>query len=290
MTHSPSILAQFLSPGEALLADPLMLRCAAIGLLCALGLAAGLTLLRRLHRHRPAVNPLTDTNGTATIEFALVFPILLFMMLLLTQTTTLMAGNIFVNYAAYAATRSAIVQIPRNLSDDPANRFTASSGHAKHDAIVRSAAMALVPVAGRKASSDVGADSASFASGLAHYYESYNRDAPNWIDSLAAARLNYAMDHTRIIAHRTQVVDAQTVEFVQVSQGQSIQYDPREAITIRVEHDLNLAVPYVNRIYSTGEHEDGSRQYRLMSAKYTLTNEGVRDEMPPVPSVPRRTP
>lgn len=264
--------------------------CAAIVLLCLLTLGAGLVVLRRLHRHHRLANPLTDDTGTATIEFALLFPILLFMMLLLTQTTTLMAGNIFVNYSAYAATRSAIVQIPREISEDPANRFTASQGYQKHDAIQRAAALALVPVAGRKNSSDVGADSASFAAGLQRYYESYGRNAPRWIDTFAAARLNYAMDHTQIIAHQTTVIDSSTVEFNEVEEGGTIQYEARDPITIRVVHRLNLGVPYVNRIYATGTHDDGSGRYRLVSAKYTLTNEGVRDEMPPLPTVPRRSP
>ena len=53
-----------------------------------------------------------NTHATATIEFVLVFPIVLFVALLVAQSTLLMGGNIFIHYSAFAATRAAIVQVP----------------------------------------------------------------------------------------------------------------------------------------------------------------------------------
>ena len=53
-----------------------------------------------------------DDRGTVTIELVLVIPVVLFFSLLLVQVMLLMTANHFVHYAAYAAVRSAIVQIP----------------------------------------------------------------------------------------------------------------------------------------------------------------------------------
>ena len=51
---------------------------------------------------------LAAEGGTATLEFCMVIPIVLFLILLLVQSTLLMVGNQFVHYAAFAATRSAV--------------------------------------------------------------------------------------------------------------------------------------------------------------------------------------
>ena len=76
-------------------------------------------MLARLGRSQR--RPSGPSQGTATIEFALVMPIMLFLILLLAQTTFVMAGNLFVHYAAFAATRSAIVYIPADYGpeEDP---------------------------------------------------------------------------------------------------------------------------------------------------------------------------
>ena len=91
-----------------------------------------------------------NNNGTATMEFVLVFPILLFFSLLLAQTTLLAGANAFIHYAAFAATRSAIVQIPTGYApDESPNVIINADGHTKHDIIRRAAVFALVPVSGR---------------------------------------------------------------------------------------------------------------------------------------------
>ncbi len=274
---------------QQVLTSRLTLVCIAVGAACLIGLAVGLIVIRRLHRDQPAANPITDARGTATIEFALVFPILLFMMLMLTQTTTLMAGNIFVHYSAYAATRTAIVQIPQEYPDDKANVFTASEGHIKHDAIHRAAALALVPVGGRAESSQTPAPAEQFVQGLKQHYAAYGRPEPAWIDNFAAARLRYTMDNTRIVAN-IPVDEGDSWVFEEIDEGGAFRYEPRDPIAIRVVHRLNLAVPYANRIYADGMRDGGPGRYRIVSARYVLTNEGVRDEMPPLPEAPRQAP
>jgi len=270
---------------QQVLTSRLSIFCLAVMLACGLALIAGLIVMRRLHRHQPRANPITDSSGTATIEFALVFPILLFMMLMLTQTTTLMAGNIFVHYSAYAATRTAIVQVPTEYSDDQANRFTADPGHIKYDTIQRAAALALVPVGGRETEAVDSGTAEAFVNGLKQHYQAYGLNPPVWIDNFAADRLRYTLANTRVILSW---YDDGT--FIEIPDGGSHRYEARDPIATRVVHKLNLAVPYANRIYADGIHGDGPGRYRLVSARYVLTNEGVRDEMPPTPTVPRRTP
>jgi len=83
---------------EQVLFSPTALWCVLTATGCLAVIAVGLLALRRAHRALPRQNPLRSADGTATIEFALVTPILLFFALVLTQTTMLMGGHIFVNY------------------------------------------------------------------------------------------------------------------------------------------------------------------------------------------------
>jgi len=260
---------------------------AVIGL-CLIGLAFGLYRLRKAHRHERSTNPVTDADGTATIEFALVFPILLFMMLVLSQTTFLMAGNIFVHYSAFAATRSAIVQIPTDYADDEPNIYTASFGSTKHDLIWRSAVFAVAPVSGEQTSSASSVQADQFVQGLRDFYQAYNRDAPAWVDNLAGDRLRYAADNT-LITVMVPEVTGQTVSYSEISEGSTHEFQPRDPITVRVTHRYALDVPYVGAVYTDGRTAGGQR-YHLMGARYTLTNEGVVDQLPPQPTVPRQDP
>ena len=257
---------------------------------CSIAVAAGAIGLVVLHRGASRARPLRDEDGTATIEFALVFPILLFLILVLAQTTFLMGGNIFVHYSAFAATRSAIVQIPTEYFDDKANTYTAADGRTKHDLIWRSAVFAVMPVAGESASSttDVAAD--QFVQGLRRYYEAYGKNEPAWIDALAAGRARYAAENTRITVMTPEVQPDHSVTYREIPDGSSYAFKARDPITVAVTHRFALGVPYVSRLYADGQQPGGKGRYTTMSARYTLTNEGVRDELPPKPNVPRRTP
>ena len=58
----------------------------------------------------------TGDAGTAAIEFVLVFPIALTIVLVMIQSMLLVTQNIVVHYSAYIAARAAIVQVPRKVS------------------------------------------------------------------------------------------------------------------------------------------------------------------------------
>lgn len=270
----------------AALTTPLSVTCSLLLLLLTpaalLGLRA-LVVVGKVDRRRDLLH---DADGTATIEFALVLPILLFVILTLAQTTMLMGGNLFVHYAAAAAARSAIVQIPYDYTAEPANTYYGSAGTPKYDAIRRTAAIALMPVAsGPTGGASATTDSGAFVDGLNQFYASYGVEPPAWVANLAARRFEYAMATTEISLFRPIVQSAGSSVYFEPLEGAVV--EPKDPIRVRVEHELNLGVPYANRLFDDGEQPDGVGRYRIIVATATLTNEGILDKMPPLPSIPR---
>jgi len=268
---------------QALRSDLSITCIVAAALLTPIALLAVRALIRLGRKHDG--NLITNTRGTATIEFALTLPILLFVILALAQTTMLMGGNLFVHYAATAAARSAIVQIPQDYPSEPANEYFGSSGSAKYETIRRTAAFAVMPVASGPGGSTTGANTGAFIDGLNYYYSSYGDTPPVWIQNLAADRLAYAMAATEIFVFRPEVTGDGTGVYFQPMEGGT--FEPKDPITVRVHHQLNLGVPFANRLYDDGEQPDGIGRYRDIIASATLTNEGITDELPPPPEIPR---
>jgi len=242
---------------------------------------------------------LRNESGTATVEFCLAFPIVLFLCLILVQSTLLMVGNQFVHYAAFAATRSAIVYIPQDYSasgggggsggGEPRNTIIPEKGRAKYDAIRAAAYIAVAPVCGKLEESAEDLNVAEYVAGLRSYYTANGQDVPRWVETLAADRLRYAAENTDVQIMETVQTD-DGVEFYDIAAAfDYYNFGPREAITVRVEHRLNLSVPYVRSFFADGELDDGRGKYSLVSAHYTLTNEGVNPELPGPPELPRVT-
>jgi len=233
---------------------------------------------------------LVETAGTATVEFCLVFPIVLFLCLVLVQSTLLMVGNQFVHYAAFAATRSAIVYVPQDYAfeGEPRNVINPAQGRTKFDAIRAAAYLALVPVSGRLADSPESLRTSDYVSGLHDYFDSYGTQTPRWVDTLAADRLRYAAAHTDVTVWHSQVM-GNDVQWFQIEPGQYYVFGPHDPITVHVRHKLNLSVPYVRALFADGEHPDGRGMYALVEAQYTLTNEGIDPTLPPAPELPRVT-
>jgi len=222
----------------------------------------------------------------------MVFPIVLFLVLILVQSTLLMVGNQFVHYAAFAATRSAIVYIPVDDSYDggePANTIIPDERSRKFEVIRHAAYYAVMPVCGKldESREDMPAD--QFVDGLNEHFAGYGRDAPRWVETLAAARLRYAAENTEVQILYSDILN-DDLDLVDVAaQGRGYNFGPRETITVRVEHKLNLSVPYVRAIFADGEHADGQGKYALVAAHYTLTNEGIDPSLPDPPPIERVT-
>ena len=248
---------------------------------------AGVSLRRRL----------ADDSGVAMVEFVLVTPILLLVSLLLIQTMLVFTGLFYVQYSAYAAARSAIVQIPVDTQAEPMNQVYTSPGSEKFDAIRSSAMLALAPVSGRENGSSVAAS--EVVAGLKSLYSDQGKPTPAWVDRLLAERLSYAMNHTEVVLERVNVTgDAQTVEFDEVS-GLA-EYSPKEAVSVRVRHEFALTVPLASEVFAlagqSGSYSPASENseappppgtWTMIEARAILTNEGIDRRLPEKPTVDR---
>lgn len=261
--------------------------------------------------------PISDQTGVATFEFCLVLPIFMFVSLLLAQLTMVMAGNLFVHHAAFVATRAAIVQVPQPTGAGR-NVIVNSQGDEKLEAVRKAALLALVPVSGREESG--GSGGAAYNSALLGLYDGYQKNTPNWLTptqgvgkwrsysiSTVEAAVYYADRNTNVHWMEIDEMDADDVVFKRIPQGESRLVGPKDPVTVQVEHRLHLGVPYVRWIFSDtevqvreyetmwGERTQGydydkqadNRKYRTVTAQYTLHNEGVDDQLPPEPSIPR---
>jgi len=236
-------------------------------------------------RHRSLFDLIREQRGTATIEFVLVFPMAFFFSLLLAQMTLLMVGNLFVHYAAFAATRSAITIIPESYADEPRNVYIQEAGQAKHDLIRSAAAYALVPVGGRSSADVPLAD--AFEQAVAAHFDAYGEPTPRWVTSLAADRVRYTSQYTTVrLLWYDGTIDGTPV-FNELRDGEEYAFGPKEPITVRVTHQLNLSVPYVRIIFSDGRHAETNSAWTQITAMYTLSNEGIVSTLPPEPTLPR---
>jgi hypothetical protein len=159
----------------------------------------------------------------------------------------------------------------------------------KMSAIRRAGILAVAPAGGRLASSDaIPAD--QIVEGIRGLYEGYGAAPPRWVTTLAGDRLRYAAANTRVVLMRTEV-EGDDVRFVDLEDGLA-RFGPREAVSVRVEHRLHLAVPYVRRIFQDGRHDGSTGQgaYVNVSAQSTLVNFGIEPTLPPRPSLPRINP
>lgn len=270
------------------------------------GVVAGLVLLRaafcsrgsqvRRSSHvgpretlRRAAARLHAESGTATVEFVLVFLPGLLICLLVLQCMLLFSGNLFVHYAAYAATRSAIVNTPAlNRAIDPfyPASYKIEVGDGVHRRAERAAAFAVAPVSGPAGSS--GADAVGFTAGLESLYAAYERDAPRWVETLTGARLTYALRHTQVGVYRTDVDVDRRVTLTDLGTDR-LNLGPKDPVTLGVTHRLHLSIPIVSALFADGTHAtlDGDTPYASVTATCTLSLEGVDRFLPPEPVLPR---
>lgn len=230
-----------------------------------------------------------DDHATATIEFTMVFPILLFLMMLLTQSSLLMGARLVVNHSAFVAARSAVVVIPMNRLDslEPYNTVQAYADSYKTQRIRQAAALAVLPVAGKmdeRAGDNI--NTQPLVDGLSNYYQAYGRQVPFWVERYMPDRLRYAAANTSVTLMRTSVRDS-ALELLPVIDSHT--YGPRDPITVQVTHRMNLAVPYVGMLFADGRHSgsEGGGLYTNITSQCTLTNEGVVNALPPTPELER---
>jgi hypothetical protein len=209
-------------------------------------------------------------EGGAVLEFALVLPFAMFLVLLLAQASFLMVGHLCVQYSAYCAARAAIVAIPDDLTmysgeapnyvdDDP-------ESSPKVNRILRSAVWAVMPVSCSLKDQDE-ADLPELTDGLDEFFTAYGETTPGWVKANLSRKWQYALDHTFVTLDPPVSGDL---------------YGDDEDIRVTVEHTFHLAVPIARTLFAKlddGEELDiGIGEYGLiLRATCTLTNEGVQD-------------
>lgn len=230
---------------------------------------------------------LNDEGGVATIEFALVLPTAMFIFLILLQTVLMMSAQVFVHYAAYAATRAAIVVLPDGR-EGGGGEMTADEESPENQQIQRAAAFAVTPICGRL--TDTSGDPSRFAGDLGGVFEAYGQDTPKWVSTFAAGRMAYALRHTDVRLMETTVNSEGAVNFYPVNGANpSVRLRPKDPVTVLVSHRLHLSVPYASALFSDGKHDTlgGSTAYANVRAHCTMTLEGYDRSMPPEPEVER---
>lgn len=282
-----------LTSGPALWLLGFAVLCLAILLYLGLRLRALSVNVRKV----PVKQRLADDSGVAMIEFVLVTPILLIVTLLLIQTMLVFTGLFYVQYSAFAAARTAIVQIP-TVSSEPMNELMPSEGSDKFDAIRSAAVLGVLPVSGRESGSSVA--SSALVSGIGQVFAAQGRSEPNWVSQMLGERLNYAVNHTEVSLER--VSSGENAESVRFEPVESYTFfSPKEAIAVIVRHEFALTVPLASRVFSavgesgtyspagrTGDSPGPPGQWTLIESRAILTNEGIDRRLPQAPPVPRR--
>jgi len=243
----------------------LFLFCGLIALLCAAGLAAiGRMLWAIGARARPARR---GEQGAAILEFVLVLPFALMLILIMVQSMLLMTGNLCVHYSAYCAARSAIVAIPDDLSPaEPPNELGPPDASGKIRRIHLAAVWALMPVS--CGSRDIAeAEVGELTDGLDRFFSSYGKETPPWVHAYLGRKMRYADENT-------------LVEIEPPEEDET--YAHNEDIGVKVTHTFYMSVPYANKLFSYAsggvELDFAAGEYGMvMRATSYLTNEGVRD-------------
>ncbi len=202
-------------------------------------------------------------GGAAMVEFVLVFPMMLLMVLLLVQGMLLMSGNLCVHYAAFCAARSAVVEVPVTTAAEPHNVVLAPENSGKYARIREAAVYAVMPVS---CSEDIMADQhLAIQDSLSGFF---GGRPPGWVTWLGRKQ-RYAEEYTK-------------VDLGPPANGDK--YAKNEDIAVTVRHTFYLSIPYARRIFSLGN--DGVRMNlgslggdygTIITATCRLTNEGVQD-------------
>lgn len=261
---------------EALL-SALSVKCFALAIGCALGLGVIGAMLWRpvaaLRRRRGS------QEGVAMLEFALVLPIALMLVLVMAQSSLLLGANVCVHYAAYCAARTAIVTIPSEFSREPPNE-TSGEGGPKWERIRQSAVWALMPIACGSSYYPSSVDAGILTDGLDEFFAAYGRTTPAWATNtrVLSTKLSYASDSQ----YTTVALEPPTNGAV---------YDQHESLTVGVRHTYYMPVPFASSLFAklldkaNGVAYAGSLdgEYGLdIYATCTLTNQGVREYIEPI--------
>lgn len=263
---APPYLREALHDSRLILAVAVALSC--LALLALLGRAM---LLASAHARKAQR---TGQEGQAILEFALVMPILLMIVLVMIQVSLLMGGLVNLHYSAYCAARAGVVAVPLQTDSEPQNQMGDFQADAwvpnsdeKIQRVFAAAVWALIPYSCGSEDIAPASDGAALEGDLGRIFRDYGADEPSWVSNYLGRKLAYARAHTRVSVEAPQ------------PPGSPL-YRSGEDIHVAVNHDLYLGVPYANRVFSamTGGKSLGNGHYAVeMTVESRLSNEGVQD-------------
>jgi hypothetical protein len=269
------------------LRSPLGIACGAVMAGSALLLQATLTALWRLCP-RPPRPLVADRRGMAVLEFALLFPVALAVVLLMVQTAMLMAGNLMVHYSAFAATRAAVVCVPMDLTaaGEPPNVVLRDNNNsAKLAWIRRAAVLAVAPAcAGGPVDHAVSANGI-WQQRLAAFFS--GQGSPSWLSRRSMdLMVAYADAHTQVSLAAPAGIppadgDDGRLDGVFDNGSSVTPYGPVEDLSVTVRHELILPVPYANRLFGHRLAGWPGQWAVQIAATYTLVNQGRYDNITP---------
>jgi hypothetical protein len=233
-----------------------------------------LALLGKGRRRRPSARSAGE-QGAVMVEFALVLPIAMMLILAIAQSAMLMVGTFCVHYAAYCAARSAAVYVADDLtdeSDEPANFVDDDVMHSfKMQRVHDSAVWAVLPVSASSHLVQPG-DAHTMTEGIDTLFGRYNKNTPLWVNRLLARKLTYAQDYTEV--------------WLDPPADGSDEFGANEDLHVWVRHTFYMSVPFAGRLFSMLDRKDGvkldfgSRRYGVaMVASCHMTNEGEHDNI-----------
>jgi hypothetical protein len=245
---------------------------AGIALVCLIGLIGmgwGLVVARR---HRSSRALLGGEDGVAMIEFVLVFPFLLMLVLIMIQSTMLMVGNLIVHYSAHCGVRSAIVYVPDSVGLEGRNNPSASAvGSYKHQRIREAVLWALLPAC--PTDEKYAGGQWELVEGVDSIFRAYGEETPHWARTMLDRKMNYAEQNTTV------KLDEPDIWYTNNVWGE---YGEAELLRVRVEHTLYLGIPYAQALFAkmdrSGTSGGGSYGIRVY-ARAILTNEGEPDNV-----------
>jgi len=223
-------------------------------------------------RQREMRSSCMGEEAASALEFTLVFPLFLMIILIIWQLLLLVNASQVVSYAAFSAVRSAIVVIPMKLGSEGPNQFIGDGSSQKKATIQQAAAIACTPISPPISE---WAKSYGFLSGMGSLTGGLGGlgDIASLSVLVGSAGLNAprALQKASYAGQFTNVEVSGSTE-----QGSFLENAP---ITVKVEHRFFLNVPYANRFFSDSLFAGlglGGYQ-RTLTAQYTLVNEGQKE-------------
>lgn len=206
------------------------------------GAARGGRLALDLVRGRRALGE----SGQAMTEVAVTFPILLITTLGLMQLALLYQAKNVVTYAAFAATRAAVVWIPAEADGEGVHQLNVDGGD-KMDKIHQAAWMACIPISPRASVilasvPFLGDLVGSIAGGLSSALSGLG--VAGEVVANLVERAPYSMFATEVTIYK-----ASDAGFEEVSGTASWDWPNEADVAVQVDHRYYLPIPVVNRIF-----------------------------------------